>query len=86
MLQPNTDAGQAHSVAGRAHRAMRSQDQTPAMQAVAEWINALCAYEQASQLTCNPDELYERQIRLRQLVALRDAVMKPVATAPVGIL
>lgn len=73
-MSPITDAGAAHTAATAAYADLRAHDSAPAYKAVVAWLEALAAQQQAHMTSCAADRLPRAQLRLQQLVALRDAL------------
>lgn len=83
-MKPHTDTGCAHSEAEEAYVALREHCSGSSYQAVVTWIEALAVQQQAEMASCKPEKLVNAQVRLRQLVALRDALTAPADRAGTG--
>lgn len=75
MIAPNDDVGAALAQLNAAHAALRDQASTHGYKLVVQWIDALVAAQQAgmARIRCR-DRLYSAQLRLQQLLAMRDAL------------
>ena len=73
----NTDAGATYAAAQSAYADLCGHRDSHAYRAVLDWIEALGVQQQALMATCPRDKLADVQTRLRQLVALRDALAAP---------
>lgn len=75
MTRPNTDLGAALDSLNEAYDAIREITGTEAYGRVRRWIDAVAAAQQAGMVTHkDPARLMAAQIRLQQLVALREAL------------
>lgn len=58
-------------------RRVRSHANTDAFAATVGWFDALISAQQAHMTSCHPDKLPACQTRLKQLIALRNALGAP---------
>lgn len=75
MIAPNDDIGAALTQLNAAHAALLDQAGSQCYRLTAQWIDALVAVQQAgmTSIRCR-DRLYSAQLRLQQLLAMRDAL------------
>lgn len=76
-MKPATDTNAGHKDTAVAHAEIRSHRHTEPYRALIDWLDALIAQVQAAMVACNRDKLADHQIRLQQLIALRDALVAP---------
>lgn len=77
-LKPmSADPNQAGDVTRAAYALVKLYDKTDAYGAVVQWIDALITQQQAAFVTLPADKLPGAQKRLKQLIAMRDALCAP---------
>lgn len=78
-MTPVLDTHAAHLQAQGAIAALRDayHAKTDTYAAVVAWISALVAAQQAYMTSCGRDKLADAQVRLKQLIALRSALVDP---------
>ena len=74
-MRPITDVTEAGKAAAEAHANLMKQRHTDAYRLMVEWLDALAAQHQAHALTMPVERLADNQVRTRQLIALRDAMV-----------
>ena len=80
-MTPVTDPNAAHQETTIAFMRLRELYDTEQYSFIVDWLNAVAAEQQAQMIECNKDRLIEAQVRLKQLVALRDSL---VSKSPQG--
>lgn len=70
------DSGATHNAAVAAHREALEHRHSKAFAAISDWLAALATQQHADMIQCPPDKLPAAQIRLRQLLALHDALTR----------
>lgn len=83
-MSPNTDAGRAHEAGAEAYAELRIHKDTQPYRAIVAWLDALATQQQIWMTTCAPDRLPAAQIRLKQLIAQRDALVRPIEAGNTG--
>lgn len=73
----NVDDGAAHSALFAAHADLLVHAESIAYRSVLDWIEALAARQQAAMTSCPRDKLGDAQVRLQQILAMRDALRSP---------
>lgn len=76
-MTPILDAHRAMNDAQSAFNEMRLYKGTEQYKRVVEWIEAIIVQQQCAMNDCAADKLPAMQIRLRQLIALRSALLDP---------
>jgi hypothetical protein len=61
----------------QAYSDMRVHHGTEAYKLVAEWLDSLICQNQISMTSCGKDKLSDAQVRIKQLMALRSAMVDP---------
>lgn len=74
-MTPILDAHRAMSDAQTAFNDMRIFKGTEQYKRVVDWIEAIIVQQQCAMNDCAPDKLPAMQIRLKQLIALRSALL-----------
>ena len=76
-MRPLLDGGQAHQYAARASAVLRTHAATPVFADLVAWIEALIVQQQTHMVLCARERLGDAQVRLKQLMALRAALVEP---------
>lgn len=76
-MTPNIDAGRAHRDAAQAYAEFRAHAHSQQYGACVKWIDSLLVQQQATMVDCGKDKLADAQVRLKQLRALRSALVDP---------
>lgn len=78
-MTPVLDTHAAHLLAQGTIAALRAPHhaKTDTFAAFVAWINALVSAQQAYMTSCGRDKLADAQVRLKQLIALRSALVDP---------
>lgn len=74
-MRPITDAVEAGKAAADAHAELKKHRHSEPYRLTVDWLDALAAQHQAQAVTMQPEKLAENQIRIRHLIALRDALV-----------
>ena len=76
-MKPLLDASKAMQETMDAYTAVRRSYKTEQYQDVVNWIVALISQCQINMTNCAPAKLADVQVRLKQLIALRSALVDP---------
>lgn len=76
-MKPLLDANKAMTDAQEAFNTMRVYMGNEQYKSVVTWIESLLAQHQVSMNTCGKDKLADVQVRIKQLTALRSALVDP---------
>lgn len=76
-MTPVLDAEAARRDASAAASDLRQHRASEPYKRAVAWLDALIAQNQAHMTNCAPDKLADQQTRLKQLIALRDALAAP---------
>lgn len=76
-LPISADTGNACQEAQAAYLALKAQAHTEPYSLTVKWLDALIVAQQAHMTSCNAAKLEAAQVRVRQLVALRQALAAP---------
>jgi len=76
-MKPLLDANKAMQDTMDAYTAVRRSYKTEQYQEVVNWIEALIAQCQINMTSCAPAKLADVQVRVKQLSALRSALVDP---------
>lgn len=77
FLPVSADGSAANLRLSGAYLEVKLHANTDAFAATVSWFDALISAQQAHMATCNPDKLPASQTRLKQLIALRNALGAP---------
>ena len=78
MSQPiSSDAGAAVQALQAAYLDLKAQAHTEPYSLTVKWLDRLIVAQQAHMTNCNPSRLEAAQIRVKQLIALRNALAAP---------
>lgn len=80
-MRPLIDSGLIHQATAAAHASVREHRNTQGYNDVAAWIEALIVQQQAHMVLCARERLGDAQVRLKQLIALRAALVEPGGAA-----
>lgn len=76
-MTPILDANKAMAEAQAAFNAMRDYKGNDQYKRTVEWIEALIVQQQANMLSCGKEKLSDAQVRLKQLIGMRSALIDP---------
>ncbi len=76
-MNPLLDANKAMIEAQQAFNDMRVYKGNEQYKSVVDWIEALIVQHQVSMNTCGREKLADVQVRVKQLVAMRSALVDP---------
>ena len=76
-MKPILDANKAMRDSMEAYSSMRNFISSPCYTATIEWIEGLITQTQASMLSCAKEKLPDAQVRLKQLISMRSALVDP---------
>jgi hypothetical protein len=76
-MTPNIDANRAHQETSAAYLELKAHAKSPQYEAAVKWIDALLVQAHAYMADCAPANLPAAQIRLKQLRAMRSALVDP---------
>lgn len=76
-LPVSADPGTACQNAQAAYLELKRQSHTEPFSMTVKWLDALIVAQQSHMTTCNPARLEAAQIRVKQLMALRNALAAP---------
>lgn len=74
-MRPVTDVTEAGKAAADAHAELTKHRHSEPYRLTVDWLDALAAQHQAQAVTMQPEKLAENQVRIRHLIALRDALV-----------
>lgn len=74
-MTPLLDANKAMTEAQEAFNELRQYKSTEQYRKMVDWIESLIVQQQVQMLNCGADKLEASQIRLKQLVMLRSALV-----------
>ena len=73
----SADGGASNARLGAAYLEVKLYANTHAYDATVKWFDALITAQQAHMTSCHPDKLPACQTRIKQLIALRNALGAP---------
>ncbi len=76
-MNPILDANQAMIDAQNAFNELRHYKGTEQYKRMLTWVEALIVQQQCAMTSCGKDKLEESQVRLKQMIALRSALVDP---------
>lgn len=76
-MKPLIDAQQASKETMDAYVEMRRGYNTEQYQKMVQWIEALIVQNQTQMIMCAPNKLPDLQVRVKQFMALRSAMVDP---------
>ena len=76
-LPVSVDPGTACQNAQAAYLELKRQSHTEPFAMTVKWLDALITAQQAHMTSCHPDKLPACQTRIKQLIALRNALAAP---------
>ena len=76
-LPTSADPGEAVQSLQAAYLELKRHTHTEPYSLAVKWIDSLIVAQQAHMASCNPARLEAAQIRLKQLIALRNALAAP---------
>ena len=74
-MRPITDVTEAGKAAADAHAELKKHRHSEPYRLTVDWLDALAAQHQAQAVTMQSEKLAENQVRIRHLIALRDALV-----------
>lgn len=76
-MTPLLDAQKAMAEAQDSFNHMRLYSGTEQFKSVVGWIDSLIVQQQTHMIDCGKDKLADSQVRLKQLISLRSALVSP---------
>ena len=76
-MTPIIDENKAMAETMEAYSDLRRGIGTEQYKHFVEWIECLIAQHQAAMTTCAPDKLANKQVRVKQLISMRSALVDP---------